>query len=1073
MLAFLLGVNYCFAQSEIRGTVRDPNKQALSGVSVLVKGTKAGTNTDANGKFVIKAPPNATLIFSFVGFASQEQAVKNRSDIELELQQGNDQLEEVVVTALGIKKELKRITYSIQEVKTADLVKAREPNPINSLKGKVAGLNVNISSEMLRQPSINFRGEGSILFVVDGVPITTDTWNISPDDIESYTFLKGQASSALYGSLARNGAIIINTKKGTKNNRGYAIEFNSSTMVDKGFLTLPIYQDEYGPGSRGKYAFKDGTGGGLNDNDYDVWGPRFDGQLIPQYDGAVTPGTSYTTTFPDGSKFTSDRKPTPWIARGKDNLKNFLEPGILSTNHIALSSSGDKYNLRFGLGHTYQKAIVPNMALNSTNFNMSAGYDFSPKVKITADINYSRQYSPNFPDVNYGPNSMIYNIILWAGADWNINDMKDYWQPGKIGTQQIYAEYQRYNNPWFMVKEWLRPHYKNDVYGYVSLNWKFAKNFEFLYRPSISTYNIFRQEKMPVSAASYGRDEKLGDYREDNRTFFEANNEVQVKYNSTFLKDFLTVDGLVGGNIRTAKYNGSYASTDYLNVPGLYTLANSLRQPRIASLALEGMYLSAFYTLDLGVGKYLSLNTTGRVDKASSLPIKNNTFFYPSIGASTAVTDYIKLPSFISLLKFRGSYAEGRNAGISAYIGQPFIGVGTGQGYGENYATPINLGIYNLTSVGYNISTGGTYNNALGATYANGLLDPNLTADNKKTVELGMDLRFLKNRLNLDATWFNSKSELLSNRTDIISQASGFDNIRTNYGSYKNTGFEVALSGNPIKTKNFSWNANVNWATFKRTWIKHPSPNAWSFDGSRLDLLYGSGFVRTPEGQLVHGSDGLLMRFSDAGQGGARRIFGHADPNWSWGITNSLGYKSLRLTFQFDGVVGGVFHNYVRQKSLQSGRHLETTQGLWGQNRINDVTGGTLVNPGITLKGNIQLDPITGEITNMKDLVVEQNAKATSVQNYSSRSAGNSELNTIDKTFTKLREITLTYQLPASLTGKTFINKAEISLVGRNLYLFFPSKYKDVDPDQYTQDGGSGLQTPSSRRFGFNLNLTF
>ncbi len=282
-------------------------------------------------------------------------------------------------------------------MKTADLIKAREPNPVNSLKGKVAGLTVNIGSEMLRQPSINFRGEGNILFVVDGVPITTDTWNISPDDIESYTFLKGQSASALYGSLARNGAIVINTKKGTKDKRGFAIEFNSSTMFDKGFLALPKYQDEYGPGSKGKYAFGDGRGGGFNDNDYDVWGPRFEGQLIPQYDGVYDPAKEYETKFADGTIFKGNIAPTPWTARGKDNLKEFLQTGILSTNHVSIASHGDKYDLRFGVGHTYQRSIIPNMSVNTTNFNMSAGYDFTDKIRLTADINYSRQYSPNFP----------------------------------------------------------------------------------------------------------------------------------------------------------------------------------------------------------------------------------------------------------------------------------------------------------------------------------------------------------------------------------------------------------------------------------------------------------------------------------------------------------------------------------------------------------------------------------------------------------------------------------------------------------------------------------------------------
>lgn len=569
-----------FGQGRITGIVTDEAQEPLPGVSVMIKGTTIGTTTQTDGSFSINAKAGETLIFRFLGAETQEVLVSSQTSINIRLNPDSKTLTEVVVTASGIRKEAKKLTYVVQELKTNDLIKAREPNAVNSLKGKVAGLVVNVNSELLRAPSLNFRGEGNILFVVDGVPITTDTWNISPDDIESYSFLKGQAASALYGSLARNGAIIINTKKGTSDNRGFSIEFNSSTMVDKGFLALPIYQDEYGPGSRGKYAFGNGNGSGINDADYDVWGPRFQGQLIPQYDGKADPTKSYTTTFADGSKFTGIIEPTPWIARGKDNLKNFLNPGILANNHIALSSAGENYNLRFGVGNTYQKAIVPNMDLTTTNFNISAGYDFSKKIKVTADMNYSRQSSSNIPDVNYGPNSMIYNIIIWAGSDWSINDMKNYWQPGKIGTQQIYAEYQRYNNPYFMVNEWLRPHSKNDLYGYISLNYKFAKDFEFTYRPSISTYNIFRQEKMPVSAGSYGRNERLGDYREDTRSFFDANNEVQLKYNSKFLRDFLSLDGLLGGNVRNARYKGTNASTDYLSIPGLYNLSNSLRPGR-------------------------------------------------------------------------------------------------------------------------------------------------------------------------------------------------------------------------------------------------------------------------------------------------------------------------------------------------------------------------------------------------------------------------------------------------------------------------------------------------------------
>ena len=1074
MLFGLFVAETALGQTKITGKVTDETQLPLPGVSVTLKGTNLGTTTQADGTYSLSAQPGQTLVFRFLGSETQEILVSSQTTINILLRSDTKALSEVVVTASGIRKEVKKLTYAVQELKTNELIKAREPNALNSLKGKIAGLVVNVNSELLRAPSLNFRGEGNILFVVDGVPITTDTWNISPDDIESYSFLKGQAASALYGSLARNGAIIINTKKGTTDARGFSIEYNSSTMVEDGFLALPIFQDTYGPGSRGKYAFGNGNGSGINDADYDVWGPRFDGQMLPQFDGKSDPAKSYLTTFADGSTFSGIIEPTPWVARGSNNLQNFLRPGLLLNNHVAVSSVGENYNLRFGVGNTHQDAIVPNMNLTTTNFNMSAGYDFSKKIKITADINYSRQSSPNIPDVNYGPNSMIYNIVIWAGADWDINTLKDYWQPGKIGTQQIYAEYQRYNNPYFMVNEWLRPHSKNDLYGYLSLNYQVANKLELIFRPSISTYNISRQEKMPVSAGAYGRDERLGDYREDIRSFFDSNNELQLKYNSKFLRDFLSVDGLVGGNIRNAQYKGTNASTDYLSVPGLYNLSNSLRPGRSNSIAAENLFLSTFYSVDLGLGKYATLNSTGRLDKASTLPLTDNTFYYPSFGVATSISDYVKLPNVISFLKLRGSYAEGRNAGINSSIGQALLGFGSGEGYGDQYYTPVNMGLYELTSAGYNISSSGGYNNALNAGFSNTILQPGFQADNKKTTEAGLDLRFFNDKLNFDATWFNSRSELLSDRTDIISQASGFNAVKTNYGSYKNTGLELIVSGMPVNN-NFKWNIAGNWSTFKRTWIKNPNPTPYIGDGDRLDLVLGEGYIRTPDGQLVHGSDGTLLRFRDAGEGNARRIFGHADPDWSWGIVNSFGYKNLKLGFQFDGVVGGVFNNYVRQKTLQGGRHKETASGLWGENRINDATGGSLVAPGITLTGGvIELDPVTGAITNFASLKVEPNATATSVQSYASRFSSLAELSVIDKTFTKLREVTVSYTLPSSLLSRiNFIKKAEASLVGRNLYLFFPSKYKDVDPDQFTQRGGSDLQTPSTRRFGFNLNLTF
>ncbi|MBS1656365.1 MAG: TonB-dependent receptor plug domain-containing protein, partial [Bacteroidetes bacterium] len=395
-------------------------------------------------------------------------------DITVKLEMNSKSMNEVVVTAFGIKKEVKRIGYAVQEIKGDELTKARDQNPISGLTGKIAGLSVGPSAELLRKPTVLLRGNEITLYVVDGIPISSDTWNISPDDIESYTVLKGPAAAALYGSRAQNGAIVITTRKGTKGKKGWTVELNSTNSIDKGFLAFPRVQDEYGPGENALYAFGNGLGGGLNDADYDVWGPKFDGRMLPQWDGEYDPNTTYTTTFPGGYVYTGHIKPTAWVARGKNNLQRFLRTGFQTTNNISLSAAGDDYNLRFSLSHSYQSSIIPNMELNITDFNMYGSFSPSKRLKIEANLNYNRQYTPNIPDVDYGPNSLIYNISVWTGADWDVQSplIKGEWQPGKVGLQNVFAEYQRYHNPWFMVKEWLRGHYKNDIYGYVSANYK-------------------------------------------------------------------------------------------------------------------------------------------------------------------------------------------------------------------------------------------------------------------------------------------------------------------------------------------------------------------------------------------------------------------------------------------------------------------------------------------------------------------------------------------------------------------------------------------------------------------------
>lgn len=1081
MLSLMLPITV-FGQDAIKGKIIDSKGISIPGVSVSIKETKLGTTSDLNGNFSLNARTGQTLIFSFLGFKKQELLLKSNADLNIVLQDDSKNLNEVIVTALGIKKEAKKIGYSVQEVKGEDLVKARDQNPITGLTGKIAGLSVGPSAELLRKPTVLLRGNEISLYVVDGIPISSDTWNISPDDIDSYTVLKGPAAAALYGSRAQNGAILITTKKGNASKKGLTVEFNSTNSVDKGFLAFPRTQDLYGGGENTFYTFVNGKGGapGGVDGDYDVWGPYFAGQPIVQYDSPIDPTTG-------------KRIPTPYVARGKDNLKNFLRPGFQTTNNLSLSINQDNLNMRFSASQSYQQAIIPNNDLSISNFNMYGSYKASSKFKIEANLNYNRQYTDNFPDVDYGPNSLIYNVAIWTGADWDVNapDIKAVWAPGQVGVQSVFAEYQRYHNPYLMTQYWTRGHYKNDIYGYISGNYTFNNHLNATLRTQATTYDLLRNEKMPFSAHPYGREGNQGDYREDNRHLFENNNELLVNYDYKIAK-FLDVSGLVGSNIRNFRYNSIFTSTDYLNVPGVYNFGNSLNPVQSSSFASQMRVLSAYYSLDLGFGKYATLSSTGRVDKSSAFQIPTS-YFYPSISAATVLSDYIKIPNIISFLKLRGSFAAVRTDDTYSTIGvAPFSSIrqlGGGAsglslydnplGYGNNYTSPYGGPGYSLTPV---YSTSKPYGSNTAAYYSDKLYATDLKTSNRISFEEGADIKFLNNRLGLSGTAFQyiDGPRVLNNS---ISTATGYNTLVLNALTTKKTGLEFSLTGTPFQNSNgLRWDVLVNWSTFKDVFQELPAGqntyNTFYHKGDRIDKFYTSAFAKTPDGLIINDAAGKPLTLPIA------QYLGNYNTDWAWAVNNSFSYKNLRLSFQFDGAVGGVTTDYMHNKTMRGGRNIETVQGALGAARYADwqnfgQTGytGTYVGEGVVVSNGVKItyDPVTGAITNFDKLQFTSNGKKVFVQDYVSKFYGVSEANLMSKTYAKLREVTFTYSLPNKLLQKTPISKASISLVGRNLIYFYKDKrFKDVDIDQYNYSTGStGLQTPTMRRFGVNLNLTF
>lgn len=1084
MVVFFFTWVHANAQTlQVKGKVIDAaTMKPVEGAAISVKKSPQGTNTNADGEFTVTVKRGDELRISSIGYDPIDVIVKNNEPVTITLNPAGKQLNDVVVTALGIKKETKKIGYAVQEVKGEDLVKARDANPITGLTGKVAGLSVGASAEMLRKPTVLLRGNEISLYVVDGIPISSDTWNISPDDIDTYTVLKGPSAAALYGSRAQYGAILITTKKGNKK-KGFTVEINSSNQFDKGFLAFPRTQDSYGPGENTFYKFVDGKGGapGGVDGDYDVWGPYFNGQLIPQYDSPVDPVTGV-------------RQGTPWVARGKNNLKRFLQTGFQSTNNVSLSASGDNYNMRFSLSHSYQQSIIPNNYLNITNFNMYGSYNPSKRLRLEANLNYNRQYTPNFPDVDYGPNSLIYNIAIWTGADWDVDapDIKGMWQPGKVGTQSVFAEYQRYQNPWFMVNEWLRGHYKNDIYGYVSGNYKIDDHLNATFRTQITTYDLLRTERLPYSAHPYGREGNQGDYREDRRSLFENNTEVQLNYNYS-IKKFFNLSGLVGGNIRSFSYNSNWTSTDYLNVPEVYSFSNSKNPIQASSFASDMRVLSAYYSLDASFGKYATLALTGRVDKSSALPNGNNVYFYPSFSLASVVSDYVKLPEIISFLKVRASYATVHGDATQSTIGPaPFNTItalggspkGTSLydnplGYGNTYNSPYGGPDYSLASV---FTVNKPYNNQTAAYYTTNLYDPNIKTFKRVNYEEGFDIKILNNRLGLSATAFQyvDGPKILANTTSF---GTGFSAYYLNALVTKKTGYELSLSGTPIKNLNgFTWDVLVNWSTFQDKYKELPPGqsiyNTFFQVGDRVDKLYANAFVKTTSGQIVFDAAGKPL------VNPVKQFMGYLNADYSWSIYNKVNYKQFSVGFQFDGSVGGVMSDYMHLKTMQGGRNIETAEGALGDARYKDwsnygnasykgsyVGQGVVVSNGVPINFNSQ----TGTISNYNALQFAPNTTPAFVQDYVSKFYGTDEANLMSKTYAKLREVTIGYSLPSKWLAKSFITKINVSLVGRNLLYFYKDKrFKDVDLDQYNQATNSTvLQSPTTRRYGFNINIVF
>lgn len=1082
--------------AQVRGTVKAAeNGEVLPGVSVQVKGTTTGSVTDINGNFSINAKPEDVLRVTYVGFNTVEVKVGAQTSINIVLET-NSTLDEVVVTALGIERDKKALGYAVSEVNGNDLTQARETNVLNSLSGRVAGVQVvGTPSGIGSSARITIRGERSLninnnqpLFVVDGVPISNQLFGssggpkgsnqdvdygngagfVNPDDIESMTILKGASAAALYGSRANNGAIVIKTKSG-KGSKGIGVSLNSTASFET-VLRLPDYQNVYGQGLNGEFGFKDGNGGGLRDGVDEAWGPKMDGQLLTQFDSPTSNGfrggdvgnlyaqiapVNLTNQLNGRGEITA----TPFIAR-PDNIRNFFETGQTLTNNIALTGGNDFGTFRLSFTNLDQKGFVPNTDLKRNTIAFNGGYNLSKKLTANINFNYMNNKSGNRPNLSYGTENIMYLFNCWLPRNVDLAAMRDYWQAGREGLNQFNFNYNYHDNPYFNLYENTNGQDISRVFGNASVTYQIADNLRLMLRSGLDASDEFRDRRRAYSTQRY----LLGSYREEKIRFQEQNHDFLLSWDKS-LSSRLDLNLSFGGNQMTQTRNASDASAPELAVPGVYSLNNSRVAVQTSTFRSERRINSLYGNAQLGFNRYLYLDLSARNDWSSTLPSDSRSYLYYSANVSAVVSEMLKLKpgSPLSFAKVRLGFAQ----------------VG-------NDTDP-----YQLAAV-YSAQT-----QALGApVYSEAARIPNadLKPEISTSFETGFDVRFLNNRIGLDATYYNTNS-----RNQILpvplSTTTGYTARLINAGLINNQGVEFMLHLVPVQQRGvFTWNVDFNAARnvseVKELYTDPVSgqeiTNYVMADryitvearvGEQMGNMYAIGYERVssdpsskyydPTGQFV----GRIV-YNSAGKPIAttnRVLMGNYNPDWLMGINNNFNFKGVNLGFLFDFRIGGEMYSHTQTVGREGGIIAETLEG-----RAN---GYDLTQEGNGVVGNGVVPQVDadGKITGY----TENAQKLSAREWHTTITLGRRVLEdmTYDASFVKLREVRLGYTLPKKWLTGARIQNVNISLVGRNLALW--TKVPHVDPETSSTSGGTiipGVESvalPSTRSFGINLGVNF
>ncbi|WP_244214330.1 SusC/RagA family TonB-linked outer membrane protein [Pedobacter jejuensis] len=1032
----------------VKGTVLDEDdNQPLIGTTITDASKKVIGVTNNDGNYSVTVPSGTTIVFNMLGFTAVSRVFNNNeSNAVIRLKSSSSQLNDVVVTALGIKREEKSLGYATTKVDSSAFTNAVSSNWTDALSGKVAGLNLvrnsgpAASNKIILRGENNLTGDNEALIVIDGVVASSSARrtagasggvygtsgdimptdfgsalnDLSPDDIESVTVLKGPGASALYGQRGANGAVIITTKSGSKTSKKLNITFTSNSTweeVSRG----PAVQNQYGQGQFGVSYFSYGTteDGPSTNGTSASWGAPFsNGGMFYQYDPATK---------------TRGLTRTPWMAY-ENPVDAFFKTGFESSNSISLDGAYKKVAMRFSASHGDNDWIVPNTGLERTSASFSANADVTKKLNIAFKATYNNRFSDNLPATGYGNQSLMY-WFMFAQPNVNTDWYRDYWAPGLVNRQFVNITTTNPESPYAISEQYLNKQRRNGVLSSLQANYKFTDELSLLVRGSIDYNHDIRETQRPWDAA--GNKFAQGSYRIQDINSYEVNADFLLRYDKKITESF-RMTANVGGSQMRNQYSKSELRADGLVVPAVYSLSNNA-SPLVSVPDTARYRINSFYAaISFSFKNYLYLDLTGRQDWSSTLatPFRTDNvgFFYPSASASFILSDFWKLPTQISFLKLRASVSQVGSGGTTPY----------------------------RTAYNYNLASNGIYPDSA-MSNPTVLPNPNLKPLKTTTIEVGTELRLFKNRLNFDFAAYlgNTKNQILSR---IVDRATGYNVAVFNVGKVENRGIELAVNGTPIQVGKFKWeltgtfSANRNKiveladsSVVLRTGALGGGQIVANVGGSMGDL-YGNGYLRSPDGQIVY----------DAVTGNAKTstslvYLGNTLPKFRFSFGTTLTYGQVSINGLFDAQLGAVAHSLTFSRMAALGKLDLTLPG-----RYNGVVGdGVVQNTNGTYRPND---------------VVATNLESFYTSLYGSDQAEGSVFRT---DYLKFREANVTFAFGQNFLKRIGFTKVTIGAYGRNLFIWSP--WPAFDPEFGTLSGSDivqGFETgqlPSTRTYGVRL----